>query len=341
MMLRIAVIGVGWAGTRQIEAVRELRKKVKIECIVDNDRKFLKRKSEELKIPKFYTDVKDALIDPKVEAVSICTPHKLHCKIAVASAKAGKHILCEKPIAFTVNEATRMIKAAKENNVKLYVAENAVYSRMAKFLKRIVHNRTYIGEPAFVTLITGFQALRYGYPGRRKWLSTPKLGGTGSWMLHGIHTVAQMRYILGEVRTVYINEHHISSFHRTDIEGTMSGLLTLENGVNVLLVQTSETKIHKDLGKYIIYGDKGVLRASAEKSELFRKNKKTLLLQYPKEKLSAHAQEIEAFADYVANISEGPTTGTSERRSLAIIQAGYKSAETGKPINLKVCFGKL
>ena len=72
-----------------------------------------------------------------------------------------------------------------------------------------------------------------------------------------------------------------------------------------------------------------------------RNEQEPLLLAYPEIALSSYAQEIEAFADYVAGISEGPTTGYSERRSLAIIQAGYESARTGKPVHLEERFGEL
>jgi predicted dehydrogenase len=59
------------------------------------------------------------------------------------------------------------------------------------------------------------------------------------------------------------------------------------------------------------------------------------------ESLSEYAQEMEAFADYVAGVSVGPTTGESERRSLAIVQAGYESAQSGQPVNLRRRFGNL
>jgi len=66
-----------------------------------------------------------------------------------------------------------------------------------------------------------------------------------------------------------------------------------------------------------------------------------LRVAYHEEPLSSYAQEMEAFADYVGGISVGPTTAESERRSLAIVQAGYESARGGRPVNLKERFGDL
>jgi predicted dehydrogenase len=250
-------------------------------------------------------------------------------------------VLCEKPIAMNVAEATRMIEAADRNGVRLYVAENAAYVPMAKSLREMVRTGRSIGELTAASVIKGFRAPRYGYPGRRAWLSTPDQGGLGTWLLHGIHSMGQLRYILGEVRMVYVQEHKGSSFERKDLEGTMSGLLTLESGVHVSIVQTAETKLYGDLGGYVLHGDRGSVRAGEEVYRIFADDQDGTELRYPEEALSSYAQEIEAFADYVTDGIEGPTTGVMERRSLAIVQAGYESAESGQPIDLDERFGLL
>ncbi len=344
-MLRMAIIGVGWAGTRQAQAVRELSRKVTLTCLVDNDAAFLKARAEELQVAKTYTDYRDALADPEIDAISICLPHALHHPVALDAAAAKKHILCEKPIALTVAEATQMIEAAGAQGVKLYVAESAVYTAMSKTLREIVATGQYIGELTSAAFASGFRAPEFGYPERRAWLTRPELGGTGTWMLHGIHSMAQLRYILGEVETVYMREHHAASFKRTDLEGTMSGLLTLASGVSVSVLQTCETRLKGTLRGYTLRGDQGNLRASQEGYQVFGEDyqgdDEPPRFTYPPETLSSYAQEIEAFVDYVAGTAVGPTTAESERRSLAIVQAGYESAQSGQPINLKERFGDL
>jgi predicted dehydrogenase len=344
-MLRIAVIGAGWAGTRHVQAIRELGRKVTVDCLVDYDAGHLAAKAEELGVHKTYTDYRDALVDPDVDAVSICTPHNLHCPMALEAAAAGKDILCEKPMSLTVDDASRMIEAAEKQGVKLYVAENLPYEPMSRFLREIVQSDQYVGELTCASLVRGFWGQSFGYPGRRAWLALQEQGGTGTWMLHGIHTVAQLRYILGEAETVYVREHRASSYVRTDLEGTMSGLLTMKSGIHVSVVQTSETRLPGNLGGYVLYGDRGSVRASRDGCEVFDNaagnDQEPLVLKYPEDTLSSYAQEMEAFADYVSGVSEGPTTGYSERRSLAIVQAGYESARIGKPVHLEERFGKL
>jgi predicted dehydrogenase len=341
-MLRIAIVGVGWAGTRQVEAVRELGRKVSVVCLVDNDPAHLAAKGEEFGIAKGYLALEEALADPEIDAVSICLPHALHCPAALAAAAAGKHVLVEKPVALTVEDATRMIDAARRQGVRLYVAENVPYQPMSRFLREVVATGQHVGELTFAAFTSGFRAPEFGYPGRREWLTRPELGGTGTWMLHGIHSMAGLRFILGEVASVYMREHHAHSFVRTDLEGTMSGLLTLESGLHVSVLQSCETRVPGPLRGYTLYGDQGVLFASESQCEFYANDRpEPIRLAYPEAALSDYALELEAFADFVAGVVVGPTTGYSERRSLAIVQAGYESAREGRPIVLKERFGEL
>jgi len=340
-MIKLAIVGVGWAGSRHVEAIRELGEKVEVACLVDNDADFLGEKASEFGIEKTYTNLSDALNDPDVDAVDICSPHHLHCEQAVVAAQAGKHVLVEKPMATTVEEATRMMDAADQNGVKLYVAESAVYTPMAQMLREIVQTGQHIGEVVSASFAGGFRAPNFAYPGRRDWLTRPNVGGTGTWTLHGIHSMAQLRYILGEVKTVYMQEFHAQSFERPDIEGTMSGILTMENGFLVSILQTCEVRLKNPLGGYEIRGDQGVIRAMADGCQIFPSDGEPFSIEYSEATLSEYALELAAFADYVAAGKEGPTDAVSERRSLSVIQAGYESAEYGGPVNLRERFGNL
>ncbi|MAG35401.1 MAG: hypothetical protein CL878_04025 [Dehalococcoidia bacterium] len=341
-MLRVAILGVGWAGTTQVEASRELGRKLTVTCLVDSDPNHLQEKADELGIAKTATDLANALADPDIDAVSICLPHALHCDAAISAAEAGKHILCEKPMALRVDEATRMIASAETAGVSLYVAENRPYSRMARFLRQLVRSGEHIGEVVAATATSGFRAEpQYAYPGRRAWLSAPEVGGTGTWMLHGIHSMAQLHYVLGEGETVYVREHHARTFQRTDVEGTMLGLLTMESGVPVTVLQTCEVRLKGQQAGYVIYGDRGSLQASQDGCRVMPHRQEPFWLEYPEAALSNHAQVLEAFADHVAGVAAGPTSGRSERRSLSVIQAGYESARSGQPVHLRTRFGDL
>ena len=342
-MLRLGVIGVGWAGQRQIRAAAELAGRIEITAIADDDSEHLRATASALGIETLYSRLEDMLADSQIDAVSICTPHALHRPMAVAAAKAGKHILVEKPMALTVADATHMINVAQQNSVKLYVAENWVYSPMTAHLRGIVARGLHIGELIAAAYAWGFRAERYAYPGRRAWLGQPERGGAGTWMLHGIHSIARLRHILGEMSVVYLREHHASQFATPDVEGTVSGLLTLESGVHLSILHSCELELKGPLAGLWLHGSEGSIHADEDGYTVFgnASNELPARQAYPAPSLSDYALELAAFADYVEDEKLGPTTGASERRTLSIVQAGYESIESGKPIDLEQRFGAL
>jgi len=336
--LRLAMVGAGWTGQRQTEAAREVPDAVEVVALIDNDRDFLAATAAELGVERTATDISDVLADPAVDAVSICTPHALHEPMALAAAAAGKHVLVTKPMAQSVAEASRMIDAAAAAGVTLYVAEHLPYEPMYDTLRTLVRSREHLGELTFAACIAGHRARNPEYPGRRAWLTQPGAGGTGMWALLGIHTVAALRYVLGEIATVYMLDHHASSFERPDLEATMSGIVELESGVAVWLVQTTETQLRPHHTGFRLYGDEGVVIARDDGYDIHAggpaKNPPQTL-PYASDDPSAYARMLEAFASEVAGGSSGRTSGISERRSLAVVEAGYESARIHTPIDLR------
>ena len=342
-MLRLGVIGVGWAGQRQIRAAAELDGRIEVAAIADNDGEHLRVTATALGIATVYSRLDDMLADPRIDAVSICAPHALHKPMTIAAAQAGKHVLVEKPMALTVDDATDMIDAARQKGVKLYVAENWAYSPMSAHLRDIVATGLHIGELIAATYAWGFRARQYGYGGRRAWLGEPAQGGTGTWMLHGIHSIARLRHILGEARVVYLREHHSSRFLTPEVEGTVSGLFALESGVPLSILHSCELELKGCAGGLWLHGSEGSVHGRDDGYVVFAAgtDRAPRIRAYPKATLSDYALELAAFADYVEDDLIGPTTGISERRSLSIVQAGYESIDSGEPVDLHARFGEL
>ena len=159
-------------------------------------------------------------------------------------------------------------------------------------------------------------------------------------MLHGIHSIAQLRYGLGEVAVVYARQHRAASFQRADVEATVSATLTLVPGGTVQLLQTAETRLPERLAGYVLHGDQGSLQAHAASCRVFSEGQDAATLPIPPLRHGEYALELAAFVDAVAGI-EGPTAGIAARRSLAIMQAGYESMVSGAPVHLAQRFGPL
>ncbi len=120
--ISIALIGAGRAGMIHARNFRMSVPNAVITAVCDPVGDAAKIAAAELEIDKAYTDYKDVMADETIDAIIIATPTKYHCEIAVAAAEAKKHILCEKPMAMTVEECNIMAEAAKKNGVKLQIA---------------------------------------------------------------------------------------------------------------------------------------------------------------------------------------------------------------------------
>lgn len=343
--LNVAIVGVGWAGSRHAEAIAELREvdqRVVVSSFVDSDEAHLNSTADKFGVAVRHSSFEVALKDSSVDVFDIATPHRLHRDMAVAAAESGKHVIVEKPMAMTVDEANDMIAATEANSVKLFVAENHSYEPYIEFLRQVVLSGEPIGAVTTASVFSGFRPNgRYGYPGRRAWLAEPEQGGTGTWMLHGIHTLAGVRRVFGEATKVYVQEHKNESFQRDDMEGTMSALLTMESGLNISVVQSPETRFRGNTGGYLIHGERGSIRATPEGYGLLADDQSPEISRYPESSLSSYAREFQAFADYVGGDDSVVTTGISERKTLAIIQAGAESVDTGQAVELAERFGDL
>lgn len=165
----------------------------------------------------------DDLLNSDLEAVIICSENVRHAELTEAAAKAGKHILCEKPIATTLEEAQAMIQVTEQNNVKLMIAFPCRYSAVAQRLKEKV-------ESGILGKILAMNGTNRGtLPGG--WFVDKSLSGGGAVLDHTVHVVDLMRWLMPgtEVKEVYAESDTLFN----DVAIDDSGLLTFEfnNGV--------------------------------------------------------------------------------------------------------------
>ena len=121
--VKVGIIGCGSIATHRHLPEYMLNDHVEIVAVCDSVEERAKEKGR-MYHANFYTDYKELLSDSNIEAVSVCTPNYLHAPITIAALNAGKHVLCEKPMATSKEEALAMIEAAERNNRKLMIAHN-------------------------------------------------------------------------------------------------------------------------------------------------------------------------------------------------------------------------
>ncbi len=132
--LRICIVGCGYMGTIHANSWATVPE-VEIVAVVDIDETRADKLATQFKLDGFYTDYLDAIALPEVDVVSVCIPTNLHAEVTIAAAELGKHVLCEKPLTLTTEDADRMIAAAEKNNIKLGVGFMRRHSDVVQDLK--------------------------------------------------------------------------------------------------------------------------------------------------------------------------------------------------------------
>ncbi len=196
--LRVGIIGAGGiAQSRHIPALLTLSELASVEAICDIHEETARLTAEKFGVPHSFGDYLDML--EIVDAVVICTPNIYHAEISVAALKAGKHVLCEKPMAMTAEECEEMIEASKESGKQLAIAYHYRFMKEARAAKKVIEENE-IGQP----IVARAKALR-----RRKvpgWgvFTNKELQGGGAMIDYGCHFLDLALWLLGSPEPVEV-----------------------------------------------------------------------------------------------------------------------------------------
>jgi predicted dehydrogenase len=171
--LRVCVLGCGRVSKSHLAGMLEIPDKVEIAAIVSSDPEKRKSFQAEFSVPKAYETLQEALGDHSIEAVDICIPNHVHEEATINCARAGKHILVEKPMANSVAECEAMIDAADAAGVMLMVGQSRRYHD-AVFESKKYLNEGKIGD---LISITGLLFAYLEHPPTEWWRSKTKTGG--------------------------------------------------------------------------------------------------------------------------------------------------------------------
>lgn len=202
--------------------------------IVDINEASAKDAAAKLGFESYSTNWQDVVNDPDIDVIDICTPNNVHAEIAIAAAKAGKHILCEKPLSLTTAQAKEMYLAAKANNIVTMVAFNYRRTPAVQLAKK------YIDEGAIGKILdfrgTYLQDWSADPSSPLSWRFQKDICGSGALGDIGTHVVDMLRFLVGEFDSVnartatYINERPTQS-GTTDSLGNSKGAQDAPKGL--------------------------------------------------------------------------------------------------------------
>ena len=175
---------------------------------------------------RWYPDWRQLLLDQEIDAVYIATPVHLHAEQTIAAAEAGKHVLCEKPMALNVADCDRMIAACRSHDVKLGVAYYRHFYPAVRRVKELVASGE-LGVPV-VAQINAFEWFDPSPSDARTWLIDRRISGGGPMFDFGCHRIEVLLDIFGEVREVKATL--ANAFFNRDVEDVATAVFQFERG---------------------------------------------------------------------------------------------------------------
>jgi len=334
--LKVAIVGCGWAGRQHASAWAQLGD-AEITSVCDMESKRAEALAAELSTDSrrvtAYSRYEDLFAVSELEALSICLPHYLHAPATVAAVEAGKHVLCEKPIATSLADADRMIEAAQDAGVTLMIAENVRFDATYLRVQELIASGR-IGEPFLLRLFRDHEM--HDYLRQRPWFLSAAEAGGGIWLSGGIHDVEALRMLGGEIESVIALEAR-KDFREIESEDTAAAILAFRNGaLGVLTESWSTMTAPSHRLPLVVNGPKGTIQAHHESGviEVYdgQGSEPSRITVEPR---NTFVEEVKHFVDCVKSGREPVTSGRSQREALRVVLAGFRSMqENGSRVRL-------
>ena len=254
--------------------------------------------------PRVWTTLAEALEDPAVATVYVATPVALHAPQSIAAMRAGRHVLCEKPMAMNYAEALRMVETARETGVQLGVA---YYRRLYPKLRRaqeLLAAGT-IGRPLLAEIRC--HGWFENHDGFRAWLLDPALAGGGPLYDIASHRIDVLNFLFG--RPVKVSAHLANTVHHYAVEDSATLLIEYEGGVRGVCDVRWNSRVSRD--EFRIVGTDGEL-------ELTPLNEPRLVTPAGEEQLPPHANlHYPLIENFVSAVLDGVPLASSGETALA------------------------
>ncbi|HEX8466156.1 MAG TPA: Gfo/Idh/MocA family oxidoreductase [Abditibacterium sp.] len=345
-ILGIGIIGGG--GIAQGVHIPGYQKLPQVRVIAVSDPIDATREACEAKfgIEKTYADFEEMLANPEIDAVSVTTPNFLHAEATIKALEAGKHVLCEKPLAMNAVEGQKMVDASKSTGKKLMCGYHYRFTPEVQTLKKFAEAGEF-GEMYFARTLA---MRRRGIPGWGLFISKEKNGG-GPLIDIGVHMLDATLHVMGFPKPVKVFGQTYQKFgKRKDVTGLMgqwdtekftvedfaAAQILFENGASLHLESSFVAEqAENDRMSFQIFGDKG--GASYNPLQMYKEMHGTQLditPQFLPKNVQAHHKEIESFVDSVINDTPVFTPGEEALEISKIIDAIYLSSETKAEVTL-------
>ncbi len=329
---RYCIVGLGRISMQHFMPGTKVSQYCRVTALVSGPREKAEKMASEYGVPAgsiYSYENYDAIAqNPQIDAVYIALPNGMHAEYTIRAAKAGKHVLCEKPMSNTAAEAQAMVDACRQANRKLMIAYRCQFEPANLHAIELVRSGK-LGKIVSIESANGFN-IRAG-----EWRITRKLGGGGPLMDMGIYSLNACRYLTGEEPTGELKAY--SSVTDQDgrfneVEENLSWTMKFPSGIVAACTTTYGASMP---GTYTVYGTKGTLRMDTAFTYQGQHLTAKIQGEPPIDDLSAERdpahfpRQADHLAQCVAHNTEPKTSGEEGLRDMKLIEAIYKSCARG------------
>jgi len=352
--LRVGIIGAG--GISGVHHSGYVKSGVaEVSALADASADALADKSKAYSVPqeRCFLDYRDLLKIKQLDAVSICTPNKYHCRQTVDALRAGLHVLCEKPMAMSPAEAGRMVAAAAKTRRKLQIGLMQRFRPDAQYLKGLVDDGV-LGSVYYARC----QAVRRrGVPSWGVFGQLEEQGGGGLIDI-GVHMIDLTWWMMGKPRPLAVSGQiyhtigntpgHVGQFgpwdwKTYDVEDFACALVRFQSGVTMSIECSFLANLDQDRHGCNLVGVKGgaglgplsvVLEQGGRLLDCTPQHLVNLDLHGRPSKLTNHEKEVAAFCDCILNNKPSPVPGREAIVTQKIIDGIFRSARAGREVRI-------
>ncbi len=336
-MRKAVIIGTGGIAVRHVQALRDAGERVELAAAVDIDADRVQAFCQQHNIPRWYTRMDAMLAEEKPQLVHICTPPSLHKQQIIQCLEAGAWVLCEKPISASLAEMDEIM--AVEARTGCYTASvfQMRFGAGAQHLKRLMDTQE-MGRPLVgICQTTWYRSQEYyDVPWRGKWET--ETGGTT--MIHGIHEIDMMLWLLGDWREVRAMMDTLD--RDIEVDDVTMALVQMENRAMVSVINSAlspreETYLRLDFQKVTVellhlYGyNNGNWRYTLP-AQSTDEDKLEQWEQISENTPSNQSSQLMPFLDAMDSNQRPAVSGEDVRRTIEFLTALYKAAITGQPV---------
>ena len=334
------IIGCGMISALHCNAV-QAAENAELVAVCDIVEEKAQKAAEKYNVKKVYVNYHDLLADPEIDVVSICTPSGIHGEMVQAAARAGKHVLCEKPMEVTREKMDKTIEVVEACGIKM----GCVFQR--RLQRESVAIKQALDSGKFGKVILADAYLKYyrspEYYKSADWRATWELDGGGALMNQGIHGIDLLTWFAGDVESVFAR--CATMVRDIEVEDTAVISLKFKNGAfgviegttSVYPAQDTRFEIHCEKGS-IIFSDQGILQwkieGSDETAPEFDSTGFAMKDDPTKLTATSHLALVEDLADAVINDRDPMVMPREARKAVDLILSIYQSSNEKREIML-------